>query len=838
VGVPSWIPKETPCTAPLSDPVPVTGPREIGLHGKGRSHHMTITGDERTLVPEAPAAPAGPSASPARAAALAAVVIGVLAATLYRHGGFYPADAFGVVIVAVPLIVAGIVWNRDRHGLAVVVGLGGLAAWWLVRALMERKPAAFLPLGASFLAFVASYLVVRSLVQRDRSRVASAVVAVGAVVAAGGVVGVLGRWSSLAQLTGGAWSASTTLTYPAAVAVVCAVGLLVALALDLRSPICRLAVCLCLAGVLVSRSHWDLLALGCGALLLPAGRWLEGAWPLAMGAVAGLVVVSTSTGHSSGGWAWVVTSMAVVASLAPLGLPHGRRVRRTAAVAGVAAAGLIVAVVYLPVGTTHPSSDQGQTLAWSSSVDAWRSSAVTGVGPPRTSTVRGSVASYPGLVPDSYLTVTADGGVVGALLLLAGGAAVAAAVRRRDLLSSGAAAATVAFAVSGFVDFSWQLPAVALLGGCVAGLAAGPAVRGKVSGPAPTVAPRRRPGGAIAWVVVVVAVVAVQMVVGSGVKAGGTSPAPNVEPAPTAHPERPGRTILTGADPTDPYMIKTGGRYLLYTSEGTSFLNVPLWIGTRPGRWLTLVDVLPNLPNWAQGGSTWAPDVQRVTGGWALYFTTLVRGLDPPTRCIGSAFSRSPRGPFVATTHAFICQLDHRGSIDPRVFVESDGRLVMLWKSEDNANPAVPGPDQDGPTGIYAQYLSANGRTLLGQPVKILTPTEPWEGTIVEAPDMIEAWGTYWLFFSGNWFNQPSYGIGVAACQTPFGPCTDPNPAPLLGSNLQGAGPGEASVFKEGDTDLLLYNPFKGNDPGPAIPRPVDMTRLGFTPQGPYLAAS
>ena len=102
---------------------------------------------------------------------------------------------------------------------------------------------------------------------------------------------------------------------------------------------------------------------------------------------------------------------------------------------------------------------------------------------------------------------------------------------------------------------------------------------------------------------------------------------------------------------------------------------------------------------------------------------------------------------------------------------------------------------------------------------------------------MVEAWGTYWLFFSGNWFNQPAYGIGVAACQSPFGPCTDPNPAPLLGSNLQGEGPGEASLFQEGGTVSLLYNPFKGNDPGPAIPRPVDMTRLGFTPQGPYLAA-
>ena len=577
---------------------------------------------------------------------MAAVVVGVLAATLYRHGGFYPVDAFGVVIVSVPLLVAGLVWNRDRHALAVAIGFGGLAGWWLVRALIEHRPAAFLPFGASVLGFVAAYLVVRSLVGRDRGRVATAAVALAAVVGTSGMVGVLGRWSALAQVAGGSWSASTTLTYPAAVAVVGVVGLLVALALDLHSPLCRVAVCLCLAGTLAPRSRLDLLALACGAVFLPAARWLEAAWPLAMGAVAGTVVVATASGPSPGRWAWVVATAAVVASVAPLRLPDGRGRRRVATAAGVVAvAGLALAVVTLPSGPARPSGDQGQTLAWSSSGDAWRSSVVTGVGPPRTSTVRGPVAAYPGLVPDTYLTVAADGGIVGALLLLLGGAAVTAGLRRRDLLSSGAAAATVAFAVSGFVDFAWQLPAVALLGGCVAGLAAGRPSRQRSAGPAPTAPACRRPGGAGAlWALAVIAVVAVQMGVGSGVRAGGASRTPNVEPAPTAHPERPGRTILTGADPTDPYMIKTGGRYLLYTSEGTSFLNVPLWIGTRPGRWQTLVDVLPTLPKWAQGGSTWAPDVERVSGGWALYFTSLVKGLDPPTRCIGSAFSTVPAG--------------------------------------------------------------------------------------------------------------------------------------------------------------------------------------------------
>ena len=62
-------------------------------------------------------------------------------------------------------------------------------------------------------------------------------------------------------------------------------------------------------------------------------------------------------------------------------------------------------------------------------------------------------------------------------------------------------------------------------------------------------------------------------------------------------------------------MLRHDGRYYLYTSEGTSFLNVPLRTGPRPGVWQRAPDVLPKLPTWAAGGLTWAPDVQQVRGG-------------------------------------------------------------------------------------------------------------------------------------------------------------------------------------------------------------------------------
>jgi len=834
--------EEAPCTPPLSEPAPARVDRDAARIA-GRRGPVMLT-RELDATPGVDVVSDGGAVSPPLVAGSAAVLVGLLAGALYLQGTFYPVDAFGVTVAALVLIAAGVAWNRDHHGATVALGLGALATWWFVRSISARTPSAFLPFGATVLAFLAAFLVLRALSGRDRARCAVALVAIGAVFAATGVVGVLARVPSLARPAGGVWQASTTLTDPTVSAVVCSITVLLTLATDLRSPFVRIALATGTAGLLATQSHWELLAVGVGALLVPRARWAEALWPLTWGAGAGVAVVATSSGHAAGPAGWIVGIGALVAAAAPVRTPD-RTWTRTAGVAAalVVAAAATVAILALPVGASRPSTGASQAVAWSSSVDTWRSAPVDGVGPPRVHTTSGPVATYPGLEPDGYLTTAADGGAVAVLLLLLAGAAVAATIRRRDLLTSCAAGGAVAFAVAGCVDAAWQLPAVGLLGGCAAGLAAVPVRRartvtptGAVSCPAVHHGARSQALAAAAWALVVIVVVAAQGLVGDAHAAGGAVQHAAAEPPHATDTSAPGRQILSGPDPTDPFMLRYQGHYYLYTSEGTSFLNVPLRIGSRPGSWSAPRDVLPVLPAWAAGGLTWAPDVHQVSGGWALYFTALVRGMDPATHCVGAAYARTPSGPFVASPTPFICQLGHRGTIDARV-IDTPAGLVILSKSEDNANPSVPGPDQNGPTGIYAQRLSADGRTLLGADTRILGPSEPWEGTIVEAPDMVEAWGTWWLFFSGNWYSSPQYGIGVAACQSPFGPCTDSSPTPFLGSNLQGPGPGEASLFEDGGSTWLLYNPFHANDPGPVIPRPVVITRLGFTAQGPYLAA-
>ncbi|MGH9018766.1 MAG: glycoside hydrolase family 43 protein, partial [Acidimicrobiales bacterium] len=599
---------------------------------------------------------------------------------------------------------------------------------------------------------------------------------------------------------------------------------------------------------------WDLLALGFGSLLIPLRRWPNAVWPLVAGVAAGEATVRAASGAHAPWWAWPAVAVAV--ALGTVVCPWPRRPAgrgRIPAVVGIA----LVAVLTVGVAAHDPwarlprSADAGSRfLTWSSAVDQWRSSKLTGVGAERVYNSRVPVSTYPGFAADSYLTITADSGLIGAVLLLGVGAAVAFAVRRRDALSSAAAGAVIAFVVAGNVDFGWQLPALGLVAGCLVGLASPVTRPPPDEPPAPSAEPPRPPRRTGRWLratskpvllLVCIMVVAAEMVVGDTHIASAGAGTVDLTPPPSLTPSRPARTILSGPDATDPFMLHVGKLFYLYTSEGdfgasAYNLNVPVWIGTRIGHWRAPIDVLPTLPGWVSWGATWAPDVRKVSGDWALYFSAVLKGVRPETHCIGAAFAPDPAGPFVAQLHPMICQLDHRGSIDARTFVDTDGDLIMYWKSEDNANPGTPGPDQDGRTAVWAQHLSADGHTLLGSPVKIFQPDQPWEGTIVEAPDVIQVFGTYWLFFSANWYNSNSYGIGVAACRTAFGPCSDPGPAAFLGSNAQGNGPGEPSVYDDGADVYLLYNPWHSNDPAPTPPRPAVMARIGFRSSGPYLA--
>jgi beta-xylosidase len=306
-----------------------------------------------------------------------------------------------------------------------------------------------------------------------------------------------------------------------------------------------------------------------------------------------------------------------------------------------------------------------------------------------------------------------------------------------------------------------------------------------------------------------------------------------------ADPERPGLVLDPTENVANPFVVPlANGDFRLFATNKSVFdkrRNIPVFqpFGIAHLRYVT--DALPFLPGWAVPGRTWAPDVRRIHGRWVMYFTARYAGAAPASipqglQCIGVASSSKLLGPYSPAPAPVICQTDRGGSIDARTFIDADGSIWLHWKSDDNA-----ALERDNPTGIFAARLSPWGTSLVTQPVEILAPTLPWEGHIVEAPQMVLGPdGTHWLFYSANWYNQRRYGMGVARCAGPAGPCTKPFDR-WFGSNAQGAGPGEGSLFWSRGLLLMAYAPW--HDGRSAITRPVALARIWFDARGPYFAA-
>ena len=109
-------------------------------------------------------------------------------------------------------------------------------------------------------------------------------------------------------------------------------------------------------------------------------------------------------------------------------------------------------------------------------------------------------------------------------------------------------------------------------------------------------------------------------------------------------------------------------------------------------------------------------------------------------------------------------------------------------------------------TPIRAQRLAPDGRSLVGEGRIVLANDLDWEGHLIEGPFVTLHQGRYWLFYAGNDFGTPQYGIGVAAADHPLGPYIKQG-EPLLKSTREWLAPGHASVAPglEGQPQLFFH---------------------------------
>jgi arabinan endo-1,5-alpha-L-arabinosidase len=114
-------------------------------------------------------------------------------------------------------------------------------------------------------------------------------------------------------------------------------------------------------------------------------------------------------------------------------------------------------------------------------------------------------------------------------------------------------------------------------------------------------------------------------------------------------------------------------------------------------------------------------------------------------------------------------------------------------------------------TPIRAHRLSPDGALMPGEPTVVLANDLDWEGHLIEGPWVTRQQGRYWLFYAGNDFSTPAYGIGVAVADHPLGPYVK-RPEPLLQSTRSWAAPGHASVAPglDGEPQLFFHAFFPG----------------------------
>lgn len=408
------------------------------------------------------------------------VLLALFAYGLWSRGGFYRSASHAMVVVALLLLAANLFLAHSERALSPVeISVLALAVWWFFTAFLHHDEGAFFPFGASLLCFVTASNTLRLCQEQWRHHIQNALVVLGALSAASGVVACCLRIRPFALPAQQLWRLSSSLTYANAAGLLLAMVCLLALGCSLKPAVSAPLIAVMMCGLIASQSRAAVLAFGVVALW-KLRRQLRRRWiAVALGVTAGLVVVGSSSGTTRHPLVLALVCVLVAASAGErplqaaissfMGHHRERLLLSLALIIGlVTATGLLWFVHREITKRVDFGSDVGRLHEWRWAIIAFHSSPVVGVGPDR---LLGGANHFVYFAHNEYLQVLAGGGIVGFFLL-----ALTIYVIRRELggssqRASAALAALLVFAICGFFDFTWHLPALGLLAGACLGLA-------------------------------------------------------------------------------------------------------------------------------------------------------------------------------------------------------------------------------------------------------------------------------------------------------------------------------------------------------------------------------
>lgn len=280
----------------------------------------------------------------------------------------------------------------------------------------------------------------------------------------------------------------------------------------------------------------------------------------------------------------------------------------------------------------------------------------------------------------------------------------------------------------------------------------------------------------------------------------------------------------------DPFILQAEGKYYAFATGGGVGFNV--WtsddLKTFGGKKKALLRA-----SWASG-DYWAPEVYEYQSRYVMLFSAR-RASDKSLR-IGIAFADAPQGLYKDPLDAPLLDPGY-AVIDASLFVDGDG-TPYLYYARDCSENVVKGIHQSD---IYVVQLAPDLLSTVGEPKKLTAPEQPWETggsewRWNEGPVVVKHDGKYYLFYSGNYFEDKAYDVGVAVSDSPTGPFVKADTNPVLRyAEAEGkviiSGPGHNSFFTVGDELFTAYH----THTYPTMPsgnRQLNYVRAGFHADG------
>lgn len=262
-------------------------------------------------------------------------------------------------------------------------------------------------------------------------------------------------------------------------------------------------------------------------------------------------------------------------------------------------------------------------------------------------------------------------------------------------------------------------------------------------------------------------------------------------------PEATYRNPVIAGDFADPSVIRVGKTFYAAGTSSEWAPHYPLYTSRDLVNWEHVGYVFDEKPDWMVS-SFWAPELYHLNDTFYVYYT--VKRKSDGISCIGVATSKDPAGGF--TDHGVIVEWG-KEAIDAFVF-DDNGQLYITWKAY--------GLDRR-PIELLACRLSADGRTLQGEPFTLLKDDTPPGG--MEGQCLIRHNGMIYLFYSagGCCGRGCSYHVRVARAKTMAGPFVRYDRNPILEGDSDWMCSGHGTLVQTADDRCFyLYHAYNKRD--------------------------